>query len=384
MPAAMNCVAAKTKSSEERARTPFAPTHWKRPFERGRRRAFGLLLPLAITSCIEHLGEERSSLGNLERDCTLPLPAGVSELSVPAALEYASETLFIWPTITLTDGSVVRNAAARARDATALCEVGPELLRDEHGAPRSLLPLSEPEISENTDREDGRHLELVPVGGFVHAGIGYLYYEPTWFGPGVFDAEKLGTGLCVLDADDNCQRAEVDGQTLLFPATARPLNQGGLVAAEHAFLYGCMHAASFSDPCTLTSVPLADVTDPAAYRNYNEFKGWIADPSDATILFDRPGSLTVSHFEGRYAAIVLDIFSSEFGIQFAPSPTGPFAPAERLFQAVRPDGPFPGGGKEHSGLRRDAHTLHMTYFTDRAGGEYGLHLASFRLFGRAR
>lgn len=335
---------------------------------------------LALTGCIEHLGKEESRLGELERDCVIALPAGVSELGAPAALEYPDATLLIWSSLTLSDGIVVKNAAARASDAAALCANGPELLLDEQGTPRSLLPLSDDEIAANTDRDDGRHLELVPVGGFVHDGVGYLYYEPTWFGPGFFDAEKLGTGLCLLEADGACRRVEIDGTTLLFPPSARPLNQGGFVFGDRALVYGCTHAASFSDPCTLTSAPLDEVTDPAAYRVYNAFDGWVEKPTEASILFDRPGPLSVSHFAGRYAAVVIDIFQTQFGIQVAPSPTGPFEAPQLLFQGVKPDGLFPSGGREHSGLRRDERTLHVTYFTDRAGSEYGLHLASYRLF----
>jgi hypothetical protein len=338
-----------------------------------------LFLAFSSSHCVEHLGEEHGSLGRLERDCALPLPAGVVELGAPAALEYPGETLFIWPSVTLSDGSVVRNAAARANDPAALCESGPALLVDDAGAPRSLLLLSDDEMEQNAEREDGRRLELLPVGGFVHEAVGYLYYEPTWLGPGFFDAEKLGTGLCVLEGDGSCRRVEIDGETTLFPATARPLNQGGLVAADRALIYGCIHAASFSDPCTLSSVPLSQVKDPAAYRIYNEFDGWVEKPTEATILFDRPGPLSVSRIAGRYVAVGLDVFSSRFSVQFALSPTGPFESPQFLFQAVRPDGPFPGGGREHSGLRRDDRSLHVTYFTDHAGSDYGLHLASFQL-----
>lgn len=339
-----------------------------------------MLFGLAATGCIEHLGKEESRLGELLRDCVIALPAGVSELGAPAALEYPDSTLLIWPSLALSDGSVVQNAAARASDAAALCAKGTELFVDEQGIPRSLLRLSDEEITANTDREDGRRLELVPVGGFVHEGVGYLYYEPTLLGPGFFDAEKLGTGLCVLEGDGDCQRVEHDGDTLLFPPSARPLNQGGFVSGDRALVYGCTHAASFSDPCTLMSAPLEEVTDPAAYRVYNAFDGWVEKPTEASILFDRPGPLSVSRFAGRYAAVVLDIFQTQFGLQVAPSPTGPFDPPELLFQGVKPDGLFPGGGREHSGLRRDERTLHVTYFTDRAGSEYGLHLASYRLF----
>jgi len=348
---------------------------------------FGLgvvLFSLLSTSCVEHLGEESSAVGKLERDCVVPVPAGVVQLTAPTALEYPDETLFIWPMLALTDDSIVPNAVAHASDAATLCSNGPELVLDENDQPRSILPLSAAEQDENSARDDGRHLELVPVGGLVHDGVGYLFYEPTLFGPGFFDSEKLGTGLCVLDGGDDCERVTLDGSTILFPPTARALNQGGFVDHGRALVYGCTHAASFSDPCTLSSAPVDELTDPTAYRIYNEFDGWLTKPTDATILFDRPGALTVSPFDGKFAAVTLDIYSSRFELQVAPAPTGHFEPPHELFQAVTPDGLFPSGGKEHSGLRGESRTLHVSYFTDRAGSEYGLHLASFQVFGRPR
>ena len=94
------------------------------------------------------------------------------------------------------------------------------MTRDAAGAPRSLLALSPDELAENTTREDGRQLQLSAHGGFVSDEVGYLYYEHTLVGPGVFDAEVLGTGLCIVQGSgEPCERLRLNGSTLLWPVS---------------------------------------------------------------------------------------------------------------------------------------------------------------------
>src|SRR5262249_2700770 len=155
------------------------------------------------------------------------------------------------------------------------------LLTTEDGTPRTLLPLTDSELRENRERTDGRQLALVPRGGFVHDGSGYLYYEHRLVGPGVFDSELLGTGLCVLDAGqgtDPCRRIEASGSDVLFPPDVLPLNQGGVVDGERALIYGCRHSGSFTDPCTITGVPVGAAEDPTLYLYLGVDDRWVREP----------------------------------------------------------------------------------------------------------
>jgi hypothetical protein len=217
-----------------------------------------VLLAGLASGCIDSLGQAETRVGEMLGDCVIGPPLGVSTLGAPVSLEYPGHSLWIWDSVTFDDGSVITNVAAEVPGAGAACS-GVVLASDGTGAPQSLLPLTEEEQGENAERTDGRRLALVPRGGFTHEGAGYLYYEHTLLGPGIFDSELLGTGLCVIDPGVEsliCRRVVVDGTDVLFSPEARPLNQGGLVDGDRALILGCRRASYLSEPCTVTGVPL--------------------------------------------------------------------------------------------------------------------------------
>ena len=132
-----------------------------------------------------------------------------------------------------------------------MCASGVTLGLDAAGAPASLLALTPQETAANAARSDGRQLARVPFGGFVYAGLGYLFYDHALVGPGIFDEESQGTGLCVrADQAVTCNRVTVNGDTILWKPDQRILNSGGLVVDDRALVYGCRRVASFSTPCT--------------------------------------------------------------------------------------------------------------------------------------
>jgi hypothetical protein len=329
--------------------------------------------------CITHLGEDSSRVGTLRRDCVVPVPGGIRELGAPTSLEFPDESLWLWAAVTLEDGREVRNVSARVASAADVCNHGPTLARDDAGEPLSFLALTAEEMLSNEARVDGRKLALLPQGGFVHDGVGFVFYEHTLVGPGIFESTLLGTGLCEFESDGICRRVVVDDSSLLFPAESRPLNEGGLVLDDRALIFGCRNFAQFSRPCTVASVELSSIRDPSAYSYYNAFEGWVADPLQASIVLDQLGALSVSAMQGQYLATTLDPFAARFDVRFASEPTGSFERPIPLFDAVAPDTFFVGGGREHSGLRGTSRVLNVSYFTNRAGKSYGLHLASFEL-----
>ena len=343
-------------------------------------RACGLLVALSASGCIHPISEEQSRVGEQRRDCVVPPAAGVGELGAPVSLEYEDGSLWIWDSLTADDGSRIANATARVASSAAVCAAGPKLTRDASGAPLSLLSLSAAELADNAAREDGRHLVLSAHGGFVSDNVGYLYYEHTLIGPGVFDAEVLGTGLCIVSqADEPCERLEIDGSSVLWPASAWPKNQGGLVDAERAYLLGCKRIASFDVPCVVSSVPLAQIRDPAAYRYFNAFSAWVEAPDSASVVLNLAGAVTLTQADGRYLATNLDIFDAMFRVRFADAPTGSFGMPIDLFQGQAPQSGFAQGGHEHHALRANDRSLALSYFVADAGPGHGLHLIDFEL-----
>ncbi len=160
--------------------------------------AWLVVVALTACGCVHHISEEESTVGEKTHECVVPKVAGVRELGAPVSLEYPDASLWIWDSLTTDDGNVVANASARVTSSSAVCADGPILTRDAAGALQSLLTLNAHELADNATREDGRQLLLTPRGGFVSDQLGYLYYEHTVVGPGVLDAEVVGTGLCIV------------------------------------------------------------------------------------------------------------------------------------------------------------------------------------------
>lgn len=339
-----------------------------------------VVVTLTAAGCVHPISQDESTVGKQTRDCVVPLPAGVRELGAPVSLEYPDASLWIWSSLTTDDGSVVENASARVTSGSELCATGPTLTRDGTGAEVELLALSADERASNAAREDARQLVLSPHGGFVSDNVGYLYYEHTLLGPGVFDAQVLGTGLCIVsDPSQPCERLEVDSSTLLWPPNAWPKNQGGLVDGDRAFLLGCERIASFDIPCVISSVPLDQIRDPAAYQYFNAFSGWVSPADSAAVVLNLAGAVTLGRADGRYIATNLDIFDASFSLRFADAPTGSFGMPIDLFQGQPPKTGFAQGGYEHHALRATERSLAFSYFVADVGPGHGLHLSDFEL-----
>jgi hypothetical protein len=347
---------------------------------RGLGRAGLVVFALALSGCVHRISEDESRVGEKTRDCIVPVAQGVSELGAPVSLDYPDASLWIWDSVIASDGTRVPNASARVSDGSVLCASGPELTRDAGGVPQSLLALSAAERAANAARTDGRQLVLSAHGGFVSENVGYLYYEHSLVGPGVFDVQVLGTGLCIVSATDQpCERLEVEGSSVLWPPSAWPKNQGGLVVGERAFLLGCRQLASFDDPCVISSVPLDQIQNPAAYRYFNAFSDWAEAPDSASVVLNLAGAVTLTRTDDRYAATNLDIFDATFRVRFAAAPTGDYGMPVDLCQGQPPMNGFARGGRAHQALRANERSLALTYFVADDGPAHGLHLLEFEL-----
>ena len=256
---------------------------------------FVLALTLCLPACIQSLDQEESRLGAVVDDCLVPVPAGVDDLAAPVTLEFEGGSVWIWESLTMADGSEVRSAFALVESAKQVCTTGPTLVVDEAKAPVSALPLSAAEIADDAVREDGKRLVLVPSGGFVHDEVGYLYYEERLNGPGFFDSEFLGRGLCVFREGPTqpCERISVAGSTRLWTTETPPLNRGGVVSGDYAILYGCFRPAAFEDMCLAFRAPLAKLEDPGAYEVFNVFNGWGQDFTNGSVVMKHTGSLSI-------------------------------------------------------------------------------------------
>lgn len=341
---------------------------------------------LMLCSCISALDEERSTVGEVQWECKVPVPGGVQDLGPPVSLETPQGSLWIWEDLTLEDGTHLKNGAALVVSADGVCTDGPVLLLGDDSTPMSLLQLSDAEVEANAGREDGRQMVLTPLGGFVDGESAVLYYEHRLNGPGFFDSELLGRGLCRFEEGFTrpCRRLERDGSTILWGPDSFPFNRGGLVQGEFVLLYGCEQVAAFENLCTVARAPLDALENPEAVQYYNPFNGWTQDRSNAGVLLNMVGQGTFrwNGFLGHYTAIGTDIWNSNVVLSLSTEATGDFENTAILFDEVPPSSFFIAGGLEHAALSEDdGRIVRVSYFTNAEGQGHGLHLVSFRFFG---
>ena len=310
------------------------------------------LLPclLAAACAVEMDTEVVGPHAQVLSDCTVEPSPGP-----PVAVELPEGSLWLWEA----SSAVV----ARGSDPCAGLSLG---------AP--LVPLLPEEIAENETRTDGRRIGVTPRGGFFAGGLIHLYYDLVVFGPGIFDAETLGTGLCTTaDAATPCVR---DASFVFPPDRGWPVH--GVVGADGlAYLLGCYHAAAFRDLCGAARVAPERAADSTAYEYFSWAQdGWIADPRQFTVAFENAGAITPSYDPagGRWLVVTADIFSSEISLRTSAQPWDGWSDPEPLLSVVPPSDWFIGGGREHASLRSDdGKTLAISYANPT------LHLARVRL-----
>jgi hypothetical protein len=350
---------------------------------------WSMSLVMFASGCIHTIDEHESRVGDVERDCVVPVPAGVVELGAPVSVEFADASIWIWESLVLTDGSTVPNVAARMSRMADACAQPPAFAVDvARQTPRSILALSVDELAENAARIDGRRLALVPTGGFAHDGLGYLFYDHVLRGPGFFDAEVIGTGLCVLEPTSAapCERL-ASPTTILWRPDQRVMNRGGFVdhgaaGGARALIAGCRKVGSFDEPCTISGAPIADVREPSAYRVWDAFNGWVEPMTDASELTNTIGSLTIAPFDDtRFVATQLELFENRVVVQISTRPEQSYGHRIHAFGVLPPaEGTwFVSGGREHAGLRHDARSIVVSYATDNPTAP-GLHVVDFRFF----
>jgi hypothetical protein len=353
-------------------------------FSRSRRVFLALLLS---AGCVKNLGTESATshspkAGTLLRDCVVPMPAAVAAWSAPASIAYPDGALWILQSATLGNGSAAPGAAIWIASADAACAGPADLLRRPNGGPAALLVLDDAETSANAARTDGRALALVPKAGFSDGGLAYLYYDHVLAGPGPYDIELLGTGMCVLDTIvGTCARAVDDsGSTVLWLGDELPI-RSAFVDAGMAYLLACRQPASLMQSCVLARVAPSSAGTAAAYEYFDAFQGWGAGGTQGTQVIDDLANVSLSYnpFHGRYTVVLTNVFDGKVSLRLGSVLDGSFGNPIPLFNAVAPapDSLLDGGAEQTSLRGDDGRVIHVAY----AAGSFAareLHLASFQ------
>jgi hypothetical protein len=337
--------------------------------------------------CAENLGTETptirsTSAGSVERDCVVPMPADIAAWSTPATIAYPDGALWVFPSVTSSDGSVVPGAAAWFASADAVCAGAAVWLRNSDGSLAALLALSPAESNANASRGDGRGLMLLPRTGVSEAGASSLFYEHVLAGPGSFDFEGLGTGVCSLDrVAGTCTRAvDAFGSTVLWLGEEFPA-RSAFAESGTTHVLACRAPAALMQSCTLARVATSSAGTPSAYSYFNAFSGWQPSRASATQVLDDLANVSLSFnpYQGRFTVVLLDPFAGKVSLRMASAPEQAFVAPVPLFSTAPPaPGTFVDGGAEQTAFRgENGRVIHIVYTADSGGGRE-IHLASFR------
>jgi len=343
---------------------------------------FALLAGCAKTLDTETPTKQSTKAGVLLRDCVVPMPGDVVSWTTPATVAYPDGVLWIFPSVNLSDGALVRGAATWLASADAACAGPPELLRKPDGSLASLLALNGPEVAANASRTDGRSFALVPQAGFSDAGVGYLYYDHVLIGPGASDPDLVGTGVCVLDiVAGTCARAvDANGSTVLWIGDDLPV-RSAFVEAGTAYLLACRQPASLMQSCTLARVSPSGAATPSAYQYFDAFQGWVASRAQGTqVLSDLAEvSLSCNPFLARYVVLLTDPFGGKVSLRTSVALDQSFGNLLPLFTAAAssPDSWIDGGAEQTSLRGEDGRVIHMLHGAGSSAARE-LHFASYR------
>jgi hypothetical protein len=272
----------------------------------------------------------------------------------------------MWSELALAGGGRSPNAAALVTSVDAVCggTFGPVVL--------PIVPLLPAEAQGNATRTDDKRTVPVPRGGFSAGGRAYVYYDLVVRGPGLFDEEWVGAGVCPLDAPTApCARDD----RLLWSGHARSWAASGYVGDDGlAYLAACAHAAAFTELCGLARVPAANSFDASAYRYWSPTAGWIGDPEDYGVAFSGPTYATLGRGpDGGVLAVSPNIWTSTIEARAAAAPDATFGKAFVLVTARPPAVWFIGGGVWHHSLDLPG-AVTVSYSTDD-----GVHLVTARI-----
>jgi len=303
-----------------------------------------------LAGCIDVLGMDapRSPAGVVAHECVVPWTHGG-----PVGLEWTDRGVSLW----LWDDG--RASVGSLDEACA----GPSFVA---GAP---IALTDAELAENAGRTDGRALATTPLGGFVAGGVGVLYFDIQLRGPGIFDAEWRGQGVCTLAAPDApCVRAPA----LLWTTGGHGWGGAGFVDGDRAIVGSCAQVADATRLCTVARVAPAAAAVASAYE-YAGPDGWTSDPTAARVALSGPGFVTLAPASLGTVAVFPDIFAPSLRIAAAADPDAPFDSDVLLVEAVPPPTFFISGGREHAALRAGG-DLVLSY-----GSGSSLHVVDFRV-----
>lgn len=250
---------------------------------------------------------------------------------------------------------------------------------DAAGGPAELFPYTAEELEFNQahaphdpDCQDpcGARRMLWPLDIIQDPSTGdaLVFYAKLGGEPGAWNFWGIGSSVAIWSEFEfgpvrPVIDAGADEPTLLFRSPEPAFGQAAAKVPEGLATFGCTDTADHT--CYLALVDWDAVFDRDAWRFWTG-EGWSSSLADAAPVFEGHTMLTV-HYNphvGAWLAIYSEPLGTGVFVRRAPSVTGPWSRAERLFDAEAGfDGSAPYGGLGHAEYQRGGGRFeYVTYY----------------------
>ena len=337
----------------------------------------------------EHLGGPAGIEGvETHTLCIVEPPAGVTR-SGAFSLAFPDGAYWIFGETVVDLGggafAFLSNSGAVGHAQSDPCAEGLPPVADDTGAPAQLISLTDEERAADAARTDGSRTVLWPLSGFVHDGVGMVYYRKIVLHD-YFDFAVLGVGVARIALGGLAERLTpgrwVDEPTLLWLAPQTDWGTGALVGEDGlAYVYGCYQRAAWDWPCRVARVAPQDAGDPTAYE-YRADDGWSPQVQNATEVAAGETYLSVAFNRhlGRYLAVYGGPLGNDVYAMAADDPWGPFDEPVKWFTGTAPSSFWIGDVHQHPyyAAPSDAQVL-VGYHTSPAEGFAGMRIVEVAL-----
>jgi len=223
---------------------------------------------------------------------------------------------------------------------------------DSPGIPLELFPFTPEEHAFNRDHQ-AENCSIEPCGARWALWPGavisddvdnrlLLFFKKVLVKPGVLNFQTAGHGMAVWRRfDEPPERIRYDQEEkwpeLMFGENEPAFGSAAIVMHSVAYVFGC-NLEGDSKPCRLARVPLAQVTDRAAWEFYSTSQKWQKEIDGSTVVLNGNDMMSVSYniYLKRYLAVYSQPMSTDVMLCTAKNLEGPWSKPLKAFDARPP------------------------------------------------
>jgi len=367
--------------------------HCRRGMARRIHRPLGIVFAGALLVCgcrvsidEEHLGEG-PAFARAETLCVYLPPEDV-DWGGGFSLPFGTEAYWIFSETVVDSGGAYRflsNAGAVSHRAPMDCSGELEPVVDAEGSLAQVIPFTEDEIERNETRTDGRRFVIWPTSGFVHDGVGWVFFRKVLL-TNYFDLATIGVGVARIDLGGIAERLApgryADEPSLTWLSPQDDWGTGAFLGMDgHAYVHGCFERSSWDWVCRLARVDPESAGDPDAYE-YWDGSGWSDRVEQAVPVMTGATGLSIAWngYLGKYLAVHTRFLANDVVARTAAEPWGPWSDPIDLFTGEAPSEFWIRDLHQHRAYATDdGRSLLLSYYSTPAAAPAGMRIVRLDL-----